>query len=175
MFGSHPEAINTDNNQLRRIFMNKILSGIFLGTLLTIASSAIAAGTDTDPVIGTWKLNVAKSTFAAAQAPKAQTRVYTQSAQGLTLNMKTTEADGKESTTMTTYHLDGKDYPATGSPDYDALSGKQIDANTAEFTLKRAGKAVGTTRRTASKDGKTLTATGDLTDAKGVQSKELSV
>jgi hypothetical protein len=59
--------------------------------------------------------------------------------------------------------------------DYDALSEKQIDANTAEITLKKAGKAVGTTRRTVSKDGKTLTATAGITDAKGVKSKQLSV
>jgi hypothetical protein len=33
---------------------------------------------------------------------------------------------------------------------FQALSGKQIDANTAEFTLKRAGNPVGTIRRTVS-------------------------
>ena len=40
-----------------------------------------------------------------------------------------------------------------GNPDFDSLSGMQIDTNTTEFTLKRAGKPVGTIRRTVSKDG----------------------
>jgi hypothetical protein len=147
--------------------MNTILSRAFLGALLMIGSAAMAAETATDPVVGTWKLNVAKSTFTAGPALKSQTRIYSQSAQGITLNMKTVGADGKEGTAQTTYHLDGKDYPVTGAPDYDSLSAKQIDTRTAEFTLKRAGKAVGTTRRTVSKDGSSLTAATKVTNTKG--------
>ena len=102
---------------------------------------------------------------AAAPLESTQTRTYSQSAQGITLVMKTVGADGKEATTQTTYQFDGKDYPVTGAAEYDSLSAKQIDSNTAEFTLMKAGKTVGTTRRTVSKDGKTLTATAK--NAKG--------
>jgi hypothetical protein len=62
---------------------------------------------------------------------------------------------------------DGKDYPITGSPDFDALSARRVDPNTVESTQKRMGKAVGTTTRTVSKDGKTLTLVSKLTNAKG--------
>jgi hypothetical protein len=55
----------------------------------------------------------------------------------------------------------------TGAPGWDSLAGKQVDSNTAEFSLKKAGKVVGTTSRTVSKDGKTLTARQDTTTAKG--------
>jgi hypothetical protein len=85
----------------------------------------------------------------------------------LALVIKTVLADGKESTTQTTYQLDGKDYPVTGDPNYDGLSGKQIDASKAEFVLKRGGKQVGATDRTISKDGKTLTAKTKITTASG--------
>jgi hypothetical protein len=71
--------------------------------------------------------------------------------------------------------LDGKDYPVTGVPDYDSLSGKQINPSTAEFSLKRAGNAVGTTRRTVSKDGKTLTATSKVTNATGEKLEDRTV
>ena len=155
--------------------MTRILTSIFLGTLITISSAAVAAETSADPVVGTWNLNVAKSTFSAGPALKSQTRIYSQSTQGITLNMKTVGADGKETTTQTTYHLDGKDYPVTGSADYDSLSAKQIDRNTAEFTLSKAGKVVGTTRRTVSKDGKTLTATSKATNAKGERIEDRTV
>jgi hypothetical protein len=37
-------------------------------------SSAAAAGAD--PVVGTWQLNVSKSTFTAGQALKSQTRTF---------------------------------------------------------------------------------------------------
>jgi hypothetical protein len=74
--------------------MKKILSSVFLGALLTICSAVIATETAADPVVGTWTLNVAKSTFSAGPALKSQTRIYSQSAQGITLNMKTVGADG---------------------------------------------------------------------------------
>jgi hypothetical protein len=155
--------------------MMKILTSIFLGTFLTIGSAAIAAGSAADPVVGTWKLNAAKSTFSAGPALKSQTRIYSQSAQGITLNMTTVGADGKEIGSQTTYHLDGKDYPVTGIAAYDSLSGKQVDSNTAKFTLKMAGKTVGTTRRTVSKDGKTLTSTLKMTNAKGEKTENVTV
>lgn len=155
--------------------MTRILTSIFLGTLLMIGSGAIAAGTAADPVVGTWKLNAAKSTFGAGPALKSQTRIYSQSAQGITLNMTTMGADGKETKSQTTYKLDGTDYPVTGAAAYDSLSAKQLDSNTAEFTLKMGGKAVGTTRRTVSKDGKTLTSTLKMTNAKGEKTENVTV
>ena len=155
--------------------MTKVLSNIFLGALLTIGSAVIAAGTDADPVVGTWKLNLAKSTFGGGPAFKSQTRIYSQSSRGVSLEMKSVSADGKETTTQTTYTIDGKDYPSKGNPDFDSLSGMQIDTNTAEFTLKRAGKPVGKIRRAVSKDGQTLTLNFVITNANGVQLSQLTV
>ena len=155
--------------------MTKVLSNIFLGALLTIGSAVIAAGTDADPVVGTWKLNLAKSTFGGGPAFKSQTRIYSQSSRGVSLEMKSVSADGKETTTQTTYTIDGKDYPSKGNPDFDSLSGMQIDTNTAEFTLKRAGKPVGKIRRAVSKDGQTLTLNFVITNSNGVQLSQLTV
>jgi hypothetical protein len=45
--------------------------------------------------------------------------------------MKTVGSDGQEATTQTTYQLDGKDYPITGSADYDSLSARQVNPRTA--------------------------------------------
>lgn len=155
--------------------MKGVLATIFLGALLTIGSAAMAAGLDADPVVGTWTLNLAKSTFAGIPALKSQVRTYSHSAPDLTLKMKTVSADGDESTTQTTYKLNGKDYPSMGNLDFDSLSGIEIDSNTAEFTLKRAGKPVGKIRRAVSNDGQTLTINFVLTDANGVQTSALTV
>jgi hypothetical protein len=155
--------------------MRAILSSMFLGALLMIGSLSVAAGTDADPVVGTWKLNLAKSTFGGGPALKSQTRIYSQSAQGTTLKMKSVGADGEETSTQTTYRVDGRDYPSSGNPDFDSLSGTQIDTNTAEFILKRAGKPAGTLRRTISKDGQTLTLNFVITNAKGVRLSQLTV
>jgi hypothetical protein len=155
--------------------VKKVLSSVFLGALLTIGSAVVAAGIDADPVVGTWKLNLAKSTFGGGPALKSQIRIYSQSARGTTLKMKTVSADGKETATQTTYNIDGKDYPSIGNPDFDSLSGMQVDADTTEFTLKRAGKPVGKIRRAVSKDGQTLTLNFMITNANGVQLSQLTV
>jgi hypothetical protein len=155
--------------------VKRILSNVLLGALLAFGSAVIAAEVAADPVVGTWKLNLAKSTFGGGPAFKSQLRTYSHSAQGLTLKMKTVSADGKETTTQTTYHVDGKDYPSMGNPDFDSLSGMRIDTNTTEFSLKRAGKPIGTIRRTVSKDGQTLTLNFVITNANGVQLSQLTV
>jgi hypothetical protein len=155
--------------------VKKFLSSVFLGVLLTVGSAVIAAGSDADPVVGSWKLNLAKSTFGGGPALKSQIRTYSQSARGITLKMKTVSADGKETTTQATYQLNGNDFPSMGNPDFDSLSGMQIDTNTAEFTLKRAGKPIGKIRRTVSNDGQTLTINFLMANANGVQISELTV
>ena len=74
--------------------MKKVLSNVFLGALLTIGSAVTAAGIDADAVVGTWKLNLAKSTFGGGPALKSQIRTYSRSARGITLKMETVSADG---------------------------------------------------------------------------------
>jgi hypothetical protein len=155
------------------------MSKLFLTAVLAIVAAAsvvpIAAAADADPVVGTWQLDASKSTFTSGPVVKSQTRTYSQSGGSITLVMKTVGADGKEATTRTTYQLNGKDYPVKGTPDYDSLSGKQVDSNTAEFTLKKGGKAIGTTSRTVSKDGKTLTSKSSTTTASGEKSQYVMV
>jgi hypothetical protein len=155
--------------------MRKLLVPAVLAAVAVIGSAAIALAADSDPVIGTWQLNAAKSTWTSGPALKSQTRTYSQSGPSISVVIKSTGADGKEATTQATYQLDGKDYPVTGSPDYDSLSGKQVNPRTATFTLKKGGKAVGTTTRTVSKDGSTLTSKASVTTAKGEKTENVMV
>ena len=91
-----PQPLKGDN-------VKKVLSLIVLATVF-FASPAYAA----DPILGTWKLNVAKSKFSADAALTAGTRVYT-AANGLyTLDQKLTGADGKEISNRVQYR-DGKE------------------------------------------------------------------
>ena len=80
----------------RGTIVKKVLSSVFLGALLTIGGAVMAAGSDADPVVGTWKLNLAKSTFGGGRALQSQIRTYSQSARGITLKMKTVSADGRK-------------------------------------------------------------------------------
>ena len=133
-----------------------LLSMLFLGT------TAFAA----DAVDGTWNLNIAKSKFSGT-APKSGNRVYTESADGTTLDQKMVGADGKEMSMHVTIKYDGKDHPITGNPDADSVSAKAIDSHTSDFTLTKGGKVVGSVHRVVSADGKTLTVHNKGTHADG--------
>lgn len=135
--------------------MKPLLGILTLSALLATLPVAISAGTP-DPAIGTWKLNPAKST-ANTPTPKSETRTYTASGDDVTLTWVRVGTDGKTSTVRTTFKYDGKDYPATGSTDFDTMSAKRIDANTVELTQKLNGKETGVARRTVAEDGKTMT------------------
>jgi hypothetical protein len=142
--------------------MQKFLTTAFVATLLGLASVTVAAWPAADPVVGTWKLNVAMSKATPGPLAKSETRSYTESAQGMTVSWKTVGADGK-------------DYPVTGAAAYDGLSLKRIDSQTTEFTLKKGGKAVGTGTRSVSKDGKVLTINSKVTTAGGASAEQTLV
>ena len=131
--------------------MKRIISLMALATVL-FAGPAFAA----DPIVGTWKLNVAKSKFGTGQEMKASTRVYSEANGVYTLDQKLTGADGKEISYRVQYS-DGKDVKQDTSGPLDTTHAKKIDANTWDFELKKDGKVVGHVHRVVSADGKTLT------------------
>ena len=141
---------------MKRLVTIALLSTVWLG------ATAFAA----DAVVGSWKLDVAKSKFSGA-APKSGTRVYAETADGTSLDQKLVSADGKEMSMHTAIKYDGKDYPVTGNPDGDSVSGKAVDAHTTDFKMKMKGKEVGTVHRVVSADGKTLTVHNKGTHADG--------
>ncbi len=156
--------------------MKKVLSSVFLGALLMIGNAVMAVGADADPVVGTWKLNLPKSTFGGVPAYKSQTRIYSRTSGDLTLKMTTVSNDGKENTTQATYKLNGQDYPSMGNPDFDEsfrdadrYQHRRIHVET------QPGKPVGKIRRKVSENGQTLTINFVLTNASGVQTSALTV
>ena len=138
--------------------MKKIVSLLMLATML-VAGTAFAA----DPIVGTWKLNVAKSKFSSSDSMTAGSRVYTEANGVYTLEQKLTGKDGKEMSSHAEYS-DGKDTKQSLSSRADTTHAKKIDANTWDFELKKDGKVVGHVHRVVSADGKTLTVhnTGEL-------------
>ena len=148
---------------MMRTFLRTITFGTVLAALGIIHLTAQAA----DPLVGTWELSIAKSTYKPGPAPRSETRTYVVAAEEIKATAKGIEADGTPTSGQWTVNYDGKDRPITGSPVSDALSLKRIDAFTAEFTQKKAGKVVATGTRVISKDGKVMTITTEGTNAKG--------
>jgi len=128
-----------------------------------------------NPMTGTWKLKRAKSKYDPGPAPKKLTSTYEETDQGLTVTSQIVDADGKSRTVHYSAKFDGKDYPLTGSPDYDAVAAKRIDRRTIEVTRKLGGKVVQTARYAVSKSGKKITLTATGTNAKGQKINNVTV
>ena len=146
--------------------------GIVLGFVAFLPAQAIAKP---DPFVGTWILNLAKSTFSPGPGPKNQTAVYAAVAGGLRVTATGIDGEGKPIKTQFTANFDGKDYPVTGSADYDAVALKRVDLHTIQFTRKKVGKVAQTGTIVVSMDGKTRTVTVDGTNARGEQVHSVSV
>src|SRR5262245_2152867 len=138
----------------------------FLAVCL-VATSSLSSFAQTDPIIGTWKLNLAKSKLSPGPPPKSQTLTYEAVGQGVKVTVKGTDAEGKPIDIQSTANYDGKDYPVTGNPNWDTVARKRIDAYTMEITRKKAGKVVSTGTIVVSKDGKTQTLKEKGVNAKG--------
>ena len=157
-----------------------------LAITLLLSGRQLAAQ-DADPIIGTWVLNVAKSTFSPGLAPRSESRTYIMetektklTARGVTeprtyvsvrQEIKATsqgvDGYGQPLTREWTIVYDGRDRPMTGDSDVDMLSLTRIDALTSAFVQKRAGKVVSTGTQAISRDGKVMTVTTNGINAKG--------
>jgi hypothetical protein len=137
-----------------------------LGIFVALFGVRLAAQ-GSDPIVGTWVLNVAKSKFTPGPAPKSESRTYVMAGQEIKATSKGVDGDGKATAGEWTIVYDGKDRAMTGDPDADLLSLKRVDAFTTEFTEKKAGQVVITGTRTISRDGKVMTITTKGTNAKG--------
>jgi len=144
-----------------------------LFTVLAVTLFAQAAGglalAQSNPFVGTWRLNLSKSKFDPGPAPKSQTRTW--AADGK-VSVEGLNAAGKPMVYEYLIRADGKDYPTTGAVpnSADTISSKRIDANTIEATFTRRGKPADTTRFVVSRDANvlTMTAKGTLPHGKAL-------
>jgi hypothetical protein len=121
-----------------------------------------------DPVLGTWKLNVRRSTFRPGPGFQNETRTYEEQKDGVKVTIRTVDARGRlvESVYLTT--PDGEQHPVSGSGGpADSVGLKRVDEFTAESTLLHAGKEIAKTTRVVSADGKTMTITYKGLDPRG--------
>ena len=129
--------------------------------VLSIAAFlAIAVGTAVaqgpEPLLGTWKLNPAKS-----KAPYTSgTTVFEGTADTLKGTVDLVGTDGTKFHWTFAAKYDGKDHPATGSSPYgDTLAITRVDKNTIRIVSKLAGKQTIVQTIVVAPDGKTRTTT----------------
>ena len=110
-----------------------------------------------DAMIGTWKLNEAKSQIGAG-SPKNNTVVIEAAGENVKVTMDGVDPNGKPTHSEWTGKFDGKEYPVTGDANSDTRSYKKIDERTVEVSVKKRGKVTVSGRVVVSADGKTRTA-----------------
>jgi hypothetical protein len=139
----------------RRTLTTMVLLGLAVATAFPKAGFAQSGS----PWIGTWKLNLAKSTYSPGLPPRSQTVTYEADGQGVRATIEAVGAQGTPAKQVLVLHNDGKSYPVTGVPAYDAASNKVVNDSTAWTIRTKAGKVVQTLIDVISADGKTETLT----------------
>lgn len=131
---------------------------IILIILAALAAHAIVFAQD-EPFLGTWELNLAKSSITRGNPPRSETIVNTAEPGGFrsllaVVNEKSTSVE------IHHYNFDGSFHQTEGS-DPRELSFKRVDQNTIEQDTQRNGTITVHRHIELSRDGKTMTFTAN--------------
>jgi hypothetical protein len=137
------------------------------GRMLGLAGILVAALQAADPAVGTWILDLKKSSFSPGPPPKSETRVYRESAEGITATAITTTVKGDTYTVEYPVNYDGHSHRVTGSTDFDAIEMTRVSQLRAESILMHAGHEIGRATREVSADGQTLIIDTERTSSSG--------
>jgi len=163
-------------NFKKTLFAAAVLNAVLALPLMTASGVASGAEMALDPAVGTWTLNLGKSKLdASSPAPKSSVRTYTATPDGLKVAIHSVNATGEAHDLTSSFSYDGKQHPVTGSEDYDTIAVTRTGPNDSKSDFIKGGKVIGHLTRSVSKDGKTMTVTSDLTNAKGVKVHDVAV
>ena len=125
------------------------------------------AASSSDPLVGVWKLNARKSTF-AEEAPKQETREVEPAKGGIHAADTAVYKDGRTVRIEWTAKYDGKDYPFKGDAARTIAISRASD-HFFNFKIKLNGRLISAGQIVCSPDGKSQTIAGTVTDARGTQ------
>ena|SRR5690349_10416561 len=148
---------------MRKKTLLVIANGI---AVLSVAAVLMAQGSDI--LLGTWTVDLSKSKFSPGPAPKSNTKKYEPWKDGFFKGTQdVVTAKGDKIHIELIGKADGKDYPATGSPDTDTFAIKPLAPRTYEILQKKDGKVILTGKMVIAPDGKSRVITQTGTTAKG--------
>jgi hypothetical protein len=110
-----------------------------LGLPIIAPQSAFA---QSDPLIGTWKLNLAKSTYSPGQPPRSDTVTFEAVEGGLRSTVETIDAQGNSSKRVSIEFDDGNFHQVTGVPAVDAHATKRVNESTWWVIRTKAGTKI---------------------------------
>lgn len=136
-------------------------------SLAVVTTSAFPSFAQSNPLLGTWKVNLEKSKYASGNAPKEQTNTYVQDGPNIKNMGKTVDSQGNTLETVLLHIYDGQPHPSTGNPLFDSSTYTRIDANTLMWSRSKNGKQVLVGYSVMAPDGKSYTTTNITTAGKG--------
>ena len=107
---------------VRRLVTSLVCAG-FVALLVGIASA------QTDPQVGAWKLDVAKSKYSPGPAATSGSTTIEVAGEGMKVVVDQVFADGPRHWSFTANN-DGKDSPVTGNPEMDTVARTRVNART---------------------------------------------
>ena len=140
---------------------------------ISLVFVTVAMGFQTDPQIGTWKINEAKSKFPGKA--RNHTVVYESAGDQVKVTVDGVDENGSNTHSEWTGKYDGKEYPVTGDANSDVRSYRKINKNTLTITGKKNGKVTLSGRIVVARNGKTRTVTTTTTDAQGKKATTVAV
>jgi hypothetical protein len=151
------------------VTVQKRIAVVFVVLAALFAVSSATRAQSPDPWIGTWKVNLAKSTYSPGPKPTVPGTIKSEpSAGGLKTTIDAVNPQGQPIHTEAVAMFDGKDNPVKGAQAPKTTTAlKRIDGRTFEAQGKVDGKPTVTTRVVISTDGKTMTATQTGKNAQG--------
>ncbi len=145
-------------------------------------TAAAQAPSRPDPVDGTWRINLAQSTYSPGPPPSPMTtqirRFATLEGDWHLFELTSVTPQGDSVFQSVAFKIDGKQYPVytnaslaafmtTGTPSSITRSWRRIDTHSTEFTTYTNGVPGLAIVRTVSSDGKTYTETSKGKDTRG--------
>jgi hypothetical protein len=160
----------TSMNRRRTATLALLCSAIVLATALPKTGFS-----QSDPWLGTWHLNLAKSKFSPGPPPRSLT--HTLQGEGETRKFigVSVNAAGNPGRAEFMHIYDGMPHPSIGAANFDATAYTRVDANTIILSRLKAGKLVLVETVVVSPDGKTWTATRTGIDANGRSIHDIAV
>jgi hypothetical protein len=146
----------------------QVVKGFFAIAVVTLVAAATATMQTPDPIMGTWRLDLAKSTYKPGPAPKSTVIVVEPAGTGIKVAVDSVNADGSPLKWGFSSPRDGKtETPVTGNPLFDAVTTTRESATAGTNVYKKGGKVVMTTKVALTADNKSMVVTTTGTDPKG--------
>ena len=141
---------------------------------LAVAITSTVSAWQTDHLVGTWTLNVARSKFAGAPPQRQTTRLEAVNG-GVREIVERVNADGSMTRWDVTVKYGAGDTPITGDPSRDTVAFTRVDNHTVDVVNKKGGVVVSRMRIVVAPDGRSRTNSVTAIDASGRTTESVMV